>query len=96
MAPTPTPPIGIVVCDTLAERYQYYGFVKNPDGSPYLRYLPHDPAVINNDGMIRLYHGYSISTIVGKAHGSCSSGRQTPGLLAMGKAQLRQLLAGVE
>ena len=95
-ADTHNTPIGVAVCDTPAGRYQYYGFVKNPDGSPYLRYLPHDPAVINDDGVIRLYHGYAISTIAGQAHGGRSGTRQAPDLRAMEKAQLRQFLAGVE
>ena len=37
-------PIGVAVCDTPAGKYEYYGFVRNADGSPYLSYLPHDPA----------------------------------------------------
>ncbi len=49
--------------------------------------------MINDDGVIRLYYGYSISTIAEKAHGSS---RKTPDLRAMEKVQLRQFLAGVE
>lgn len=49
--------ISVAVCDTPDGAYEYYGFVKNPDGSPMLKYVTFDPAVINDDGVIRLYYG---------------------------------------
>lgn len=49
--------ISVAVCDTPDGKYEYYGFVKNPDGSPMLKYVTFDPAVINDDGVIRLYYG---------------------------------------
>lgn len=58
----------VAVCDTPAGRYQYHGFVKNPDGSPYRTYLDADPAVMNDDGVIRLYHGWSLSMVAASAH----------------------------
>lgn len=58
----------VVVCDTPAGKYEYYGFVKNPDGSPYRTYLDADPAVMNDDGVIRLYHGWSLSMVAAEAH----------------------------
>lgn len=50
-------PISVAVCDTPDGAYAYHGFVKNPDGSPLLRFVPFDPAVFNDDGIIRLYYG---------------------------------------
>lgn len=49
--------ISVAVCDTPDGKYEYYGFVHNPDGSPMLKYVTFDPAVINDDGVIRLYYG---------------------------------------
>jgi len=49
--------ISVAVCDTPDGSYEYYGFVRNPDGSPMLKYVTFDPAVINDDGVIRLYYG---------------------------------------
>ena len=50
-------PISVAVCDTPDGNYEYYGFVRNPDGSPMLKYVTFDPAVINDAGVIRLYYG---------------------------------------
>lgn len=50
-------PISVAVCDTLDGHYEYYGFVRSPDGSPMLKYVTFDPAVINDAGVIRLYYG---------------------------------------
>lgn len=97
-ADTHNTPIGVAVCDTPAGRYQYYGFVKNTDGSPYLRYLPHDPAVINDDGVIRLYHGYALSTVAGQAHGGshAGQGRAMPDFKSMPKEMIRSFLVNIE
>lgn len=50
-------PISVAVCDTPDGHYEYYGFVRSPDGSPMLKYVTFDPAVINDAGVIRLYYG---------------------------------------
>ncbi len=50
-------PIQVAVCDTPAGEYQYLGYVRNRDGSPMLDGVCFDPAVINDDGVIRLYYG---------------------------------------
>ena len=50
-------PVSVAVCDTPDGRYEYLGVVKNPDGSPFLKYANFDPALINDDGVIRLYSG---------------------------------------
>lgn len=50
-------PISVAVCDTPAGQYEYLGFVRNKDGSPMLKYVCFDPAVINDGGVIRIYYG---------------------------------------
>ena len=50
-------PISVAVCDTPDGRYEHLGFVRNPDGSPMQTYITFDPAVLNDDGTIRLYYG---------------------------------------
>ncbi len=50
-------PISVAVCDTPAGKYEYLGFVKNPDGTPMLDYVCFDPGVINDNGTIRIYYG---------------------------------------
>ena len=54
-------PISVAVSDKAAGLYEYLGFVKNPDGSPMQRFICFDPAVINDDGVIRLYYGTQYS-----------------------------------
>lgn len=53
-------PLRVAVCDEPAGRYQFYGFVRNPDGTPFTKRIPFDPAVINDDGIIRLYYGWGL------------------------------------
>lgn len=50
-------PISVAVCDTPDGQYSYLGFVKNTDGTPFNSLVCFDPAVINDDGVIRLYFG---------------------------------------
>lgn len=50
-------PMGVAVCDTPDGIYKYLGNVRNSDGSEFNRYVLFDPAVINDDGVIRLYYG---------------------------------------
>lgn len=52
-----TGPISVAVCDTPAGEYRFLGHVKNPDGTLMTRFICFDPAVINDDGTIRLYYG---------------------------------------
>lgn len=52
-----TCPISVAVADTPAGPYSFLGVVQNPDGTPMLRYVCFDPAVINDNGTIRLYYG---------------------------------------
>jgi hypothetical protein len=62
-------PISVAVCDAPAGSYEYLGFVRNPDGSPFKRFVLSDPAVINDSGTIRLYYGWSLSSGAAAAHG---------------------------
>ena len=50
-------PICVAVADTPTGPYEFLGFVRNKDGSPMEKYVPFDPAVLNDDGIIRLYYG---------------------------------------
>ena len=50
-------PISVAVCDEPAGRFEYLGRVQWKDGSPMMRYVCFDPAVLNDDGVIRLYYG---------------------------------------
>lgn len=50
-------PISVAVSDTPAGPFSYLGFVRRPDGSPMQKYVPFDPAVLNDNGTIRLCYG---------------------------------------
>lgn len=50
-------PVSVAVCDTPDGKYEYLGVVRNSDGIPMWRYVCFDPAVINDNGTIRLYFG---------------------------------------
>ena len=50
-------PVGVAVCDEPDGAYEFYGHVRNADGSLCRRFVPFDPAVINDGGTIRLYYG---------------------------------------
>lgn len=49
--------IHVAVCDTPAGQYEYLGLVRNPDNTPMKRYICFDPALLNDNGVIRLYYG---------------------------------------
>ena len=57
------PSIRVAVCDEPAGKYEFYGYVKHPDGRMYGckkgDFFPFDPAVINDGGKIYLYSGFS-------------------------------------
>ena len=50
-------PVSVAICDTPDGKYEFYGHVKFADGTLCTKYVPFDPAVINDDGVIRLYYG---------------------------------------
>lgn len=56
-----TSPIRVAVCDTPDGKYHFYGVLRNQDGSIFNRNIPFDPAVINDNGKIRLYYGWSLA-----------------------------------
>jgi hypothetical protein len=50
-------PMSVAVSDEPDGSYEYLGNVRNPDGSAFNDYVLFDPALINDDGVIRLYFG---------------------------------------
>lgn len=50
-------PISVAVADAPDGVYEYHGAIRNTDGSTYDEYVLFDPAVINDEGVIRLYYG---------------------------------------
>ncbi len=50
-------PISVAVCDSPAGKYEYLGYVKNPDGTPLADYVCFDPGVMNDNGVFRIYYG---------------------------------------
>lgn len=53
-------PISVAVCDTPAGKYEYYGDVRYPDGRTLQRFIPFDPAVLNDNGRIYLTYGWGL------------------------------------
>lgn len=49
--------IHVAVCDSPAGQYEFLGYVRNPDGSPMMKYVCFDPAAMNDNGTIRIYYG---------------------------------------
>lgn len=50
-------PISVAVCDGPNGKYEYLGFVRHKDGTAFQDCVLFDPALINDDGVIRLYTG---------------------------------------
>ena len=50
-------PISVAVCDTPDGKYEYLGYVKNQGGTMFNKFVCFDPAVMNDNGTIRLYYG---------------------------------------
>lgn len=50
-------PISVAVCGTPDGKYEYLGVVKYEDGTTFNKFVCFDPAVMNDDGVIRLYYG---------------------------------------
>lgn len=65
-------PIGVAVSSAPDGRYKFYGHVKNKDGSDLHSFVPFDPALINDEGVIRLYYGtwYPFDELPGFLHAS--------------------------
>lgn len=62
-------PLSVAVCGEPAGAYEYLGVVRNPDGTRFRRYVVGDPALLNDDGVVRLYYGWSLSSTAAAAHG---------------------------
>ncbi len=71
--------IGVAVSDRPDGKYEYYGDVRNADGSVHYEYLMSDPAVINDEGTIRLYCGWSLSMVSRDAHNQGSGAKEAVG-----------------
>ncbi len=53
------PEFGVAVSDSPAGPFEFYGHVKNPDGTTFRELLPFDPAVlVDDDGRVYLYYGF--------------------------------------
>jgi hypothetical protein len=50
-------PVSVAVCDSPCGKFEYLGTVKDETGRPYVKHCMFDPALINDDGVIRLYSG---------------------------------------
>ncbi len=58
---TPFGPISVAVGDTPAGPFNYLGDVQYKDGTVMKKYLTNDPALINDNGKIYMYYGWSIN-----------------------------------
>ncbi len=56
----PFGPLSVAVSDRPEGPFDYYGDIRYPDGSPVLKYLTNDPAVLNDNGRIWLYYGWGL------------------------------------
>lgn len=54
-------PVSVAVSNNPSGPYEFHGHVKNSDGSLMMKYICFDPAVINDNGVIRLYYGTQYS-----------------------------------
>lgn len=54
-------PMSVAVSDSPRGPFEYLGDISYPDGSPVLKYLTNDPAVINDNGRIWLYYGWGLA-----------------------------------
>ena len=55
-------PISVAVADAPTGPFEFLGFVRNADGAPMEKYVCFDPAVLNDEGVIRLYYGTQYGT----------------------------------
>lgn len=56
----PFGPMSVAVSDCPEGPFSYLGDIRYADGTPVLRYLTNDPAVLNDNGRIRLYYGWGL------------------------------------
>ncbi|MDE7454253.1 MAG: family 43 glycosylhydrolase [Clostridia bacterium] len=53
-------PMSVAVSDKPEGPFEYLGDIRYKDGTPVLKYLTNDPAVINDNGRIWLYYGWGL------------------------------------
>ncbi|MBQ6239594.1 MAG: family 43 glycosylhydrolase [Firmicutes bacterium] len=56
----PFGPLSVAVSDRPEGPFDYYGDIRYPNGSPVLKFLTNDPAVLNDNGRIWLYYGWGL------------------------------------
>ena len=56
----PFGPMSVAVSDRPEGPFEYLSDIKYKDGTPLLKYLTNDPAVINDNGRIWLYYGWGL------------------------------------
>ena len=54
-------PMSVAVADDPAGPFEYLGDIRYKDGTPVLKYLTNDPAVLNDNGRIWLYYGLGLA-----------------------------------
>lgn len=54
-------PMSVAVSDDPAGPFEYLGDIQYPDGTPVMKYLTNDPAVLNDNGRIWLYYGWGMA-----------------------------------
>lgn len=54
-------PMSVAVSERPEGPFEYLGDIQYKDGSPVLKYLTNDPAVINDNGKIYLYYGWGLA-----------------------------------
>ena len=53
-------PMSVAVSESPAGPFEYLGDIRNADGTPLLKFLNNDPAVLNDNGRIWLYYGWGL------------------------------------
>ncbi len=56
----PFGPMSVAVSDKPEGPFEYLGDIRYKDGTPVLKYMTNDPAVINDNGRIWLYYGWGL------------------------------------
>lgn len=54
-------PMSVAVSDDPGGPFAYLGDIRYPDGTPVLKFLTNDPAVLNDNGRIWLYYGWGLA-----------------------------------
>lgn len=66
---------GVAVSDSPAGPFSFYGHIHRPDGTLFDSSMPYDPSVlIDDDGRVYLYYGFSSETIAAKYGADVSEG----------------------